>query len=143
MQSSLIVILSVLLIVYLSLDEIGRIFSQVLICGAFAITSIILLRKDKLLNFFTWNPQYIKESLQFAIPLIPHVAGVFLISMADRFFIAGELGVDKAGIYMLAAQLATVVSLVHESINRAFLPWLFEKLAMNKTEDKKLSLIHI
>ena len=58
--------------------------------------------------------------------------------MADRFFIAGELGVDKAGIYMLAAQLATVVSLVHESINRAFLPWLFEKLAMNKTEDKKL-----
>lgn len=138
LQSSLIVILSVLLIVYLSLDEIGRIFSQVLICGVFAITSIIYLRKDKLLNFFTWNPQYIKESLQFAIPLIPHVAGVFLISMADRFFIAGELGVDKAGIYMLAAQLATVVSLVHESINRAFLPWLFEKLAMNKIEDKKL-----
>ena len=138
LQSSLIVILSVLLIVFYGLDEIGRIFSQVLICGIFALTSILLLRRDKLLNFFTWNPQYIKESLQFAIPLIPHVAGVFLISMADRFFIAGELGVAQAGIYMLAAQLATVVSLVHESINRAFLPWLFEKLTLNKLEDKKM-----
>jgi O-antigen/teichoic acid export membrane protein len=97
-----------------------------------------LLRYEKLLYFFSWNPQYIKESLHFSIPLIPHVAGVFFISMADRFFIAGELGVAQAGIYMLAAQLATVVSLVHESINRAFLPWLFEKLTLNKSEDKRM-----
>jgi len=138
MQSSLIVALSVLLIVFFSFDELGRILSQVLICAIFGVISILLLRKDKLLNFFSWNPQYIKESLHFSIPLIPHVAGVFFISMADRFFIAGELGVAQAGIYMLAAQLATVVSLVHESINRAFLPWLFEKLTLNKSEDKRM-----
>ena len=138
LQSSSIVIFAVILIVIFNFDELGRILSQVLICGIFALTSIFLLKRDKLLNFLTWNPKYIKESLSFAIPLIPHVAGVFFISMADRFFIAGELGIAQAGIYMLAAQLATVVSLVHESINRAFLPWLYEKLTLNNPEEKKM-----
>ena len=137
LQSALIVLIATLLIVVFNFNELGRILAQVMISGIFALAAIYLLYKDKLLNFFIWSPKYIKEVLSFAIPLIPHVGGVFLISMADRFFIAKDLGVANAGIYMLAAQLATIVSLFHESLNRAFQPWLFAKLTLDKLEDKK------
>ena len=138
LQSGLIVLMATLLIVVFNFNELGRILAQVMISGIFALVAIYLLYKDQLLNFFVWSPKKIKEVLSFAIPLIPHVGGVFLISMADRFFIAKDLGVANAGIYMLAAQLAMIVSLFHESLNRAFQPWLFEKLTLNKLQDKKM-----
>lgn len=137
-QSSLIVIFAVLLIIVLNFDSFGRVISQVMICGIFALYSIYLLKKDELLEFFSWNPLYIKESLKFGMPLVPHVIGVFLISMADRFIIATELGISQSGIYMLAAQLATIIWLVFDAINKAFLPWLYEVLSRDLQEEKKL-----
>ena len=137
-QSSSIVILAVAMVVVFNLDALGRIYAQVFICGLFAMISIFLLLKDNLLNFVSWNPQHIRESLNFGIPLMPHVMGVFLLTMIDRFVIASELGIGQSGIYMLAAQLATLVALVHEAINKAFLPWLYEKLKKDQMEDKIL-----
>ena len=137
-QSSSIVILAVVMVVIFNLDALGRIYAQVFICGLFAMISIFLLLRDNLLNFVSWNPHHIRESLNFGIPLMPHVMGVFLLTMIDRFVIASELGIGQSGIYMLAAQLATLVALVHEAINKAFLPWLYEKLKQDQMEDKIL-----
>ncbi len=137
-QSSLVVIFAVIMVAFLNFDALGRIYAQVIICGFLAAISIILLVKDNLLNFFSWNPQHIREALSFGIPLMPHIVGVFLLTMIDRFIIAGELGIGKSGIYMLAAQLATLVVLVHEAINKAFWPWLFEKLKLDQIDDKIL-----
>jgi len=36
----------------------------------------------------------------------------------------------------LAAQLATLISIIHESLNRAFMPWLFQKLKNNQWKEK-------
>lgn len=138
LQSSLIVILSVILVVIFNLDALGRIYAQVFVCGILGIIAIYLLLRDKLLNFFAWNPQHIRESLNFGIPLVPHVVGVFLLTMVDRFLIASELGIGQSGVYMLAAQLATLIALVHEAINKAFWPWLYEKLSQDNMEDKIL-----
>ena len=56
--------------------------------------------------------------------------------MADRFLIANELGIAKSGIYMLAAQLATIIWLFFDAANKAFLPWLYEKLSRNELKEK-------
>ena len=125
-QSALIVSLTVSYIILIQPDAYGRVLSQLIVCITLALFSIFLLKKDGLFNLFQFNPSHIRESLTFGLPLIPHVAGVFLLSMIDRFIIAGELGIAQSGIYMLAAQLATLVSIGHESLNRAFVPWLFD-----------------
>ena len=137
LQSTLMVILTMLLIMVFNFDEWGRILSQVLICVIFAMFSIIWLIKDKLLNFFSWHPQHIVDSLKFSIPLIPHAVGIFLISMVDRLFIANEFGIANAGIYMLAAQLALIFSVVPDAVSKAVQPWLFEKLVKDNIKDKQ------
>lgn len=136
-QSVFLVILTLLLIVAFNFNEWGRILSQVLICSIFAFLSIIWLIKDKLLNFFSWHPEHLKDALKFSIPLIPHAVGIFLINMVDRLFIANYLGIEKAGVYMLAAQLAIILSLVPDAVNKAVQPWIFKNLTINKMKEKK------
>lgn len=75
---------------------------------------------------------YATNALKFGVPLIPHVIGGMLIVMADRFLISNVLDVASTGIYMVAMQIGMVMSLLTDSFNRAFAPWLVESL---KKED--------
>lgn len=136
-QSLCNMLLSLLLVVVLLQGAGGRINAQVWVSIAFACVALIMLNKDKLLGFFSWQPAYLKEALSFGVPLIPHVAGVFLLSSVDRFVINAEIGLAEAGIYMVAVQLTGAMGLVFDAINKAYVPWLFERLKRNRFEEKK------
>lgn len=129
--------LSLLFVVVFLLGADGRISAQIIATGFFAIFALWLLRRDKLLSFFVWNTSYFKEIIKFGVPLIPHVGGVFLLVSFDRIVINAELGLAEAGIYMVAVQVAAGVGLVFDAINKAYVPWLFEKLKEDEPEQKK------
>ena len=135
-QSGTIVFLSLLLVVVCKEGVLGRIVSQIIGVGVAAMFSLYFLKKDDLFAFFVWNPRYVREALAFGIPLIPHVAGGFLLMSIDRLIINAELGLADAGIYAVAAQLTMVMMLVFDAINKAYVPWLFEKLKLGRPEDK-------
>lgn len=129
--------LSVLLVAGMAKGASGRVDAQVLanvICAALAVAS---LRKDRLLKIMSWNREYFKEALQFGVPLIPHVAGGFLLMSADRFVIKSELGLASAGLYTVAFQVSMGLNLVFDSVNKAYVPWLFQRLSENSEETKK------
>ena len=46
------------------------------------------------------------------------------------------MGLEKAGIYMVAVQLSTALAIVFDAINKAYVPWLFSKLKENQFQDK-------
>jgi O-antigen/teichoic acid export membrane protein len=136
-RSLLNVAFSLLLVVSLLKGADGRIIAQVWSGGIFAIIAIWLLKRESLLTFLRWRPDYIREALKFGVPLIPHVGGVFLLSSVDRFVINAELGLAKAGIYMVAVQFSSALALVFDAINRAYVPWLFERLKRNNEHEKR------
>lgn len=136
-QSVFHMLLSLLFVVLLLRGADGRIFAHVLSAVLFGALAILLLYRDGLLGFLSWRPAYVKEALEFGVPLIPHAAGAFLLSSVDRWVINSEMGLAEAGIYMVAAQLSGVASLVFAAINSAFVPWLFERLQRGITEEKK------
>ena len=107
----------------------GRILGVTLTAVLFGLIAILSLRYDNLIKFFQFRSDYYKEALSFGIPLIPHVSGAFLISSADRFFINAVTGMESAGLYMVAVQLAMGVAIVFDSFNRAYAPWLYGKLS--------------
>nr|WP_233462259.1 oligosaccharide flippase family protein [Photobacterium carnosum] len=138
-SSSLInMLLSLVFVIVLTQGAQGRIDAQVITGILAAIIALIWLYKDKLLQVKVWKPQYIKEALLFGIPLIPHHVGFFLISAVDRFVINQKLGLSEAGIYMVAIQLSSAMAIVFDAINKAYVPWLFEKLKLDDNEDKKI-----
>lgn len=129
--------LSLALVVFFLQGADGRIVAQGGAVAIFASLSLWLLKKDDLLAFTVWRPEYIKEALRFGVPLIPHVGGMFLLTTVDRFVINSELGLAKAGIYMVAVQFGMALSLVFDAINKAYVPWLFERLKRDKDSEKR------
>lgn len=136
-RSGLNVGLSLVLVVLLLQGAGGRIVGQGVALILFALFAICLLKKDNLLKFFIWRPDYIKEALAFGVPLIPHVAGMFLLTTVDRFVINSELGLEKAGIYMVAVQFGMALSLIFDAVNKAYVPWLFERLKRDNSSEKR------
>lgn len=120
--------LSLVFVVVLLEGAGGRIVGQSAAMVAFSLVALFLLHKDRLLAFFVWRPGYIKEALRFGVPLIPHIVGGFLLTAADRFVINSKLGLDQAGIYMVAVQISMGMAIVFTAINQAYVPWLFERL---------------
>ncbi|MDA6078100.1 oligosaccharide flippase family protein [Edwardsiella anguillarum] len=62
------------------------------------------------------------------MPLLPHSLGMLLLTMSDRFIINHKLGVADVGIYMVALQLSSALAVIFDAINKAFVPWLFDRL---------------
>ena len=136
-QSLFNMLLSLILVVVLLKGAEGRISAQITASIVFSVIALVLLKKDSLLNFFTWRKDYLSEVLKFGIPLMPHIAGGFLLTTVDRFVINREIGLAEAGIYMVAVQLTAAIGIIFDAINKAYVPWLFEKLTTNKLEDKR------
>lgn len=129
-------LIAVLLVVVFLRGAAGRIDAQIVVTLTFAAVSALLLVRDKLIAF-SWRADYMRDALLFGVPLIPHVAGIFLLGAADRLVINGKLGLSDAGIYMVALQLTMAMSIVFDAINKAYVPWLFERLARNDPHDKR------
>lgn len=130
-------ILSLLLVISLKQGVAGRIDAQLISALILALVSLFLLYKNKLIILLTYQKKYILEALYFGIPLIPHSIGFFFLNVIDRYFINKELGLAQAGIYMVAVQLSSVLSILFDAINKAYIPWLFDVLSKNNYFYKK------
>lgn len=134
-QSLANMLLSLLLVVVFSLGVTGRIAGNTVAVVFFGVVALLLLWREGLLKL-TWRPDLMKEALSFGVPLIPHVLGAFLLLTVDRAIISSQLGLSAAGHYMVAAQMAMVMGLVLDAINKAYTPWLYENLKRDSESDK-------
>ncbi|PHS64002.1 MAG: polysaccharide biosynthesis protein [Alcanivorax sp.] len=134
-QSLLNVGLSLLLVVIYSLGVTGRITGIAAAILLFAVLALILLFKDDLIRC-SWRPDLIKDALKFGVPLVPHILGAFLLLTVDRAVLTSLIGLDAAGIYMVALQIGMVVSLLLDAVNKAFSPWLYKNLSLESYQAK-------
>lgn len=146
-NTSLSVIITLVLTIEYSYGSDGRIngllISSIIVGGI----SIYLLVKEKLLSFNHLNKENFQDALSYGVKIIPHILGIFLLSTIDRFVIGSNIGLSEAGVYMSAAQLAMVLSIVFDGINKAYVPWLFSILKRDDDIEKvkvvKLTYIYI
>jgi O-antigen/teichoic acid export membrane protein len=61
--------------------------------------------------------------------------GGLLISFFSRLVIANTLGLLIGTLYS-SLQIATILSIIEDSFNRAYAPWLYEKLNLNSDQVK-------
>lgn len=136
-QSLFNMLLSLLLVVVLLRGAEGRINAQIIASLVFVAIALFFLKKDNLINVFKWRKDYLSEVLKFGVPLMPHIAGGFLLSTVDRFVINREIGLAEAGIYMVAVQLTAAIGILFDAINKAYVPWLFENLTADSLQQKQ------
>jgi O-antigen/teichoic acid export membrane protein len=78
-----------------------------------------------------------REFTVFSAPLLGHAAALWAISFIDRLIIAEIVGIEAVGAYSVAHTVALGLSLVHESIHRAWQPIFYQKMQSGKLEDQK------
>ena len=122
--------LSLVFVLFLKQGYEGRLLGQTLAISAFAIIGIVSLIGAGWVKFRPhW--EYVRDSLAFGVPLVPHVIGGLMLGIADRFIINQKLGLDSAGIYMVAVQIGMGMGLFADAFNKAFVPWLYEQLQID------------
>ncbi len=125
--SSTNLIISLYLVVYSDMQIEGRVLGILFAAAFFSIIGFLSLIRNKLVSPKVCKI-YLKDAIKFGVPLIPHTIGFFLILGVDRAFISHKLGLESAGIYMVAVQFSLAASIILNGINKAFSPWLFNIL---------------
>ncbi|MCO7546705.1 lipopolysaccharide biosynthesis protein [Stutzerimonas nitrititolerans] len=116
----------------------GRLIGQSITVIFFGIISLLLLYKGGLLRRPSRLQVDVADALKFGVPLIPHAIGAFAIHSTDRVVIANILDVAMVGIYMVAMQLGQAISLLCDSFNKVYSPWLMESLGGQQVDKIKL-----
>lgn len=73
---------------------------------------------------FKWS--FVRDSLSFGMPLIPHLVMASGLVVADRFILEHYRDLSEVGIYSLAYTFGMVMFLVTQSLSQAWLPMFFE-----------------
>ncbi|GFZ33714.1 polysaccharide biosynthesis protein [Clostridium zeae] len=83
------------------------------------------------------NKIYLKQSLRYSLPLIPHSLSGWMISMIDRLFLNKMQSTEAAGSYNIAFQFGNIMNILTTAVNQAYVPWFFDKMNSGK-EGKKI-----
>lgn len=129
-QSILNFVLSLVLMIGLSLNWKGIIIAETFAFMLFGVVGLLYLKKKNWLSL-KFDKSDIKHALNFGLPIIPHVIGMYIITASDRFLITNMVGVAETGMYAVGYQIAMVIMVLQDSFNKAWVPWLFEKLNKN------------
>lgn len=135
-QSLLNVGLSLWLVVLMLNGLEGRLWGKTFPTLLFGTVALFLLYRSDLLRF-SWRLDYIKCALSFGVPLIPHIVGIFMLSMLDRVIINQFLGSEQIGIYMVAVQLAMGIGIIVDAFHKSYVPWLYKQLKANNFDTKR------
>jgi O-antigen/teichoic acid export membrane protein len=84
---------------------------------------------------FQW--EFVRESLSYSLPLIPHLAMASGLIVADRFILEHYRDLSEVGIYSVAYTFGMVMYLVTQSLSQAWLPMFFE-LAGGQNENRQV-----
>lgn len=82
------------------------------------------------------NPKDMRDALRFGVPLIPHSLSGWVLTGIDRFFLTSMAGATVTGLYSAGFQIGMVLGVAATAFNRAWMPYLFEKLAEGEAAAK-------
>ena len=69
-----------------------------------------------------------RYALSYGLPLIPHQLAVLALSQLDRVLIGQYAGLAAAGVYSFAYLIGSVVFMLWQSLNAAWVPWFFARM---------------
>ena len=107
------------IIIYLE-GALGSLKGQLIGAFIFFFVGIALLWNDIGLVF---NPDKLRESLKFGIPMVPHELADWTSSMIDRIFLSNYSTLTVVGLYSLGYQFGVILSFVTTAINFAWVPY--------------------
>lgn len=96
------------------------------------IIYLYLWKKGKKIKIKYW-----KYASEICLPLVPHVLSLYLLSSSDKIIITKICGSQLTSIYAIAYSCYNIVTLLFNSLNNAWAPWLLDNLHYENYENIK------
>jgi O-antigen/teichoic acid export membrane protein len=106
----------------------GKIYGNLVVSVVVFVISIIYFIK---LGKPKFKFKYIKYSLVFGVPLIPHALSNFILSYFDRIAINQLTGSLNTGLYSFAYNVGMIMAVVVMAMNKAWVPMFYDNLKEN------------
>jgi O-antigen/teichoic acid export membrane protein len=119
-------LLSVFLVVYLREGVQGVLVANAAGAGVGVVIMVAVLFRLRPRRL-SWS--VLKKALSFSLPLVPHSASTWAISLSDRLVIQRNASASALGLYSLGGQFSMAVPLVTAGMNSAFYPIVNARLA--------------
>lgn len=102
-----------------------------------AVTGVLYLWmtiKEIKVNF---NLHYLKESLLFSLPLLPHLISQWGLLLIDRYILEKLRPLSEIGVYSFGYQLALIMSVVVMGVSNAWAPYFYKNAGEESQEVRK------
>ena len=129
-------ILGVTFVVGFNMGLHGRVLATVipLVMVFIVLLFIIRNRKERKISL-TLNVKELKEIFSYGLPLIPHLIGSVLLVSGERFVLNHYMTIDDVALSAVSIQFVSVITIFGQSINKAYIPWLYKKLSKPSCND--------
>lgn len=122
--------LSLLLVTQMGDKLTGRIIGSVLPSIVIGLCLyLVYFVRGRRIHFGYW-----KYALVICLPYIPHLLSMTVLNSTDRIMITKMCSATDTALYSLAYTCGTMMTILLNSINTAFSPWLAERLHENDTK---------
>lgn len=118
-------LLTILLLFFSDLGWESKLYAVSVSFLLFSVLSFYLLIKELDMKW-KLNFSMLSSNLKFTLPIIPHSVAAGMYFMADRLFISELLGNASVAIYAAGMQLAMIMSVVQNSLSKAWTPFVME-----------------
>lgn len=130
---------SILLIMATSLRWEARAWTDFTVAIVSLIPAFYFLRRD---YSMAWKFDFktLREILRFSLPLLPSNLISYLFMFSDRLFLASLVGSKELGLYTVAIQLSSSISLFGSAVLPSWESWVFHKKIDTSNKDLRLVL---
>lgn len=134
-------LMAVCMVVPLRLGWMGVVYAQVLVPALFALVAVGCFAAWRLFDFsdFAWSR--LRGMLLWSIPLIPHMAAIWLRQGADRYIIEANHDMASVGLFSFAITLTGIIIMVGTAFNNTFSVNIFQTLSSPLSAAEKLTTL--
>jgi O-antigen/teichoic acid export membrane protein len=118
----------------------GVIAATLLVQGSIFLISLLMIISQ--IGFIIPRFTYIKEYLQFSLPLTPNSLIRWITESSDRYMVTYFLGLRSVGVYSAACSIGSLIQLFVSSLQLILLPELSKLFDENKTDEVRIYMSH-
>ena len=117
--------LTLVFFVVYKLGVIGVLAANLITSVLFFFYALIVFSKH-----YKWgvDKEIAKESFKYSLPIVPHQLASWSNGTIDKLLVNGLKSESDAGLYNLGQQYSSLMGIVTSSINRAYVPWFYDKV---------------
>lgn len=124
--------LVITLVVFVGWGAEGPLAAALMTAVVFFIISIYALRDNVV---FGMNKIYLKEALRYSLPLVPHSLASQISNATGKLFLNYLVNTGSAGLYNIAFMFGSIIGVVSDGINKAYVPISMGILSTNRREE--------